>query len=306
LKKISFPMNKGYWEQPGKNPVVGALIYIFLIGAIYFTLQAFVLNIYIMVDMALNSSKRVFQGNYFQRLSSLYGFYQRPILLMLMASQFLIFLLPSIWFYRRWQNKQWIERFQLNHVSWQGIVFAIAGTILFLPLADLLSTIFYKLFPGLEKLSSLQLPLFEGATPGRLFLLIVVIGLTPAICEEILFRGYLQSALSQRFKGVKIILISGLIFAFYHQNPLGLLALTAAGLWLGLLAWRFKSIYSSMTAHFVYNSSIILMVNHKIKGPFLNEQGSFKVWYMVVSTLLFALVVWWVWNHREDVANEKT
>lgn len=294
-------MSKGYWEQKNRNPLIGAVVFVIIIGALYFMIQAVVMNAYILIDMARSRNLATAgAGGYMERMKALYQFYQKPILWIVMLSQFVIFLVPTILVYKHWHNSDWVGRFQLRGVSPLAILVAIGGTLLFIPLADFLGSLFFRLFPGMEEWSSLQAPLFEAGKPGDLLFLIMVIGVTPAICEELLFRGYFQSVLTQKYRDGRVILFSGFLFALYHQNPMGLFALAAAGVWLGLLSWGFRSLYPSMAAHFVYNSVIILMVNGKIGSSLLNEQGSFHWMVTLGSTLLFLALAWWIWPKSGD------
>jgi len=47
----------------------------------------------------------------------------------------------------------------------------------------------------------------------------LILALVPAFCEEIFFRGFLQSLLSQEFPPWKTILLIALFFAVAHANP---------------------------------------------------------------------------------------
>lgn len=296
----------GYWEQEGHNPLTGALIFVFLIGGIYFILQALVLNGYILADMYWGNRVSGLQGGYFERLTALYRIYQKPILLILMMSQFLIFFFPTILVYRKWHYRDWVKHFRLDRFSLKAAGAAAAGSFLFLPLADFLSSLFYYAFPGLEKLSSLQAPLFHADSTGSLFFLLLVIAVTPALCEEILFRGYLQTVLERKTSGFRIILITGVLFGLYHQNPMGIFALISAGIWLGLLAWKFKSLYASMVGHLVYNSSIILIYNGKIGFPIINSEEHFPLAVSLIFSALFAGLVYWIWKYGGREGAEST
>lgn len=297
---------EGYWERDGHNPLTGALIFVLLIGAIYFILQALILNGYILADMHWGNRVSSLRGGYFERLSALYGIYQKPILLIVMFSQFFIFLFPTIWVYRKWHYKDWISHFRLDRFSVKGGIAAAIGSFLFLPLADFLSSLFYNLFPGLEKLSEIQAPLFQADSTGGLFLLLLVIGLTPAICEEVLFRGYLQTVVERRVSGFRVILITGVLFGLFHQNPMGTIALICAGLWLGLLAWKFQSLYASMIGHLVYNSSIILIYNGRIAYPLIDHEGHFPPATAWCFTFLFGLLLFWILKFGGNKGAEKT
>ncbi len=91
------------------------------------------------------------------------------------------------------------------------------------------------------------------------FLVALTIGaLTPAICEEIAFRGYLLNNL--RPLGLKTaVILSGVLFGAMHLSLIRLLPLTALGLLFSLAAYRIGSVLPSMIMHLVNNGTIIAL-----------------------------------------------
>lgn len=96
----------------------------------------------------------------------------------------------------------------------------------------------------------------SGLLPASLLdLTIFVLALAVAapLCEEALFRGYLLSAYG-RYAPSLALLAVGLLFAFYHLQFSGLVALLPIALVLGLLAHRANSLAPAIAAHFANNS----------------------------------------------------
>jgi membrane protease YdiL (CAAX protease family) len=91
------------------------------------------------------------------------------------------------------------------------------------------------------------------------FLTALAVGaLTPAICEEIAFRGYLLGNL--RPLGLKsAVILSGILFGAMHLSLIRFLPLTALGLLFGLAAYRVGSVLPSMIMHLVNNGTIIAL-----------------------------------------------
>lgn len=91
------------------------------------------------------------------------------------------------------------------------------------------------------------------------FLVALAVGaLTPAICEEIAFRGYLLGNLRPMGLGSAVIL-SGILFGAMHLSLIRLLPLTALGLLFSLAAYRAGSVLPSMIMHLVNNGTIIAL-----------------------------------------------
>jgi hypothetical protein len=107
----------------------------------------------------------------------------------------------------------------------------------------------------LEKMESM----FQSTTENFGFgVTLLCIAVVPAFSEEWLFRGYVQTRLAQRWSPWLAILVSSLLFAVFHLDPVHVLAVFPMGLWLGFISWRCGSIIPAMIAH-TYNNSLSLV-----------------------------------------------
>jgi sodium transport system permease protein len=96
---------------------------------------------------------------------------------------------------------------------------------------------------------------------------IVLLGIIPAVCEEIFFRGFLFGALIRR--GVLFaVMTTTVLFAFFHVlSPSGLTPDRFApslvlGLFLGLLRWRSQSVWPGIVMHIAHNSVVSLAIEY--------------------------------------------
>jgi membrane protease YdiL (CAAX protease family) len=84
----------------------------------------------------------------------------------------------------------------------------------------------------------------------------VFIGLSAAVAEESVFRGYLQPTLIAKTGMVGGVFLCSVIFALYHlpiaPNPVGLVTKLLFGLLLGSMRGRDRSLVAPMLAHFVF------------------------------------------------------
>jgi sodium transport system permease protein len=85
-------------------------------------------------------------------------------------------------------------------------------------------------------------------------LLIALVGISPAICEEAIFRGFLFSSLRDRVPTAVLIGGTALAFGLFHLSIYRLFGTTALGVVMGLLVWRTRSIYTSALFHAINNS----------------------------------------------------
>jgi sodium transport system permease protein len=91
-----------------------------------------------------------------------------------------------------------------------------------------------------------------------LWLIWLVVAVTPAICEEALFRGFILSGL-RRMGAVPAIGISALLFAIAHASIYRLLPTFFLGLVFGLIVWRTGSLLCSIVAHALNNGLLATM-----------------------------------------------
>ena len=94
--------------------------------------------------------------------------------------------------------------------------------------------------------------LFEGPAWERLAIAGAAVLLAP-VCEEVAFRGYLQSALALRRGSAATIAGSALLFAIIHLDPVRFPALLALGAVFAWLVWRSGSVWPAVAAHAVNN-----------------------------------------------------
>lgn len=85
-------------------------------------------------------------------------------------------------------------------------------------------------------------------------LLLLVISLGPGFGEELLFRGYMQTRLNQRWGPVVGIVSASVLFGVMHMDPIHSPLAGALGVYLGFVAYRFRSILPAIAAHVVNNA----------------------------------------------------
>jgi sodium transport system permease protein len=89
---------------------------------------------------------------------------------------------------------------------------------------------------------------------------LVVMGLLPAVCEELAFRGFLLSGLLCRFRPWKAMLLCSFLFALYQMNVFQFVPHFVLGLVLALLVWRTGSVGPAVLFHLVWNLVLLLPV----------------------------------------------
>ncbi|MGH9347182.1 MAG: ABC transporter permease subunit/CPBP intramembrane protease [Vicinamibacterales bacterium] len=173
----------------------------------------------------------------------------RGFLVSLLVMQYGFFLLPVV-LAARFFRMDLRETFSL---AWPRVVPLIAAAVLGLTAWMFASGILLRIAPppetlvrALEKLVRLT---DEGAP---LWVVWLVVAVTPAICEEALFRGFILSGL-RPLGAVPAIGISALLFGIAHASIYRLLPTFFLGLVLGIIVWRTGSLLGSVVAHALNN-----------------------------------------------------
>ena len=107
---------------------------------------------------------------------------------------------------------------------------------------------------GLRGLGGVAVPRNER----ELLLDILALAAMPAICEELLFRGFVLSAWESR--GTRFAIgVTAALFALLHGNLYGIPAYLLVGAVAGFLAFALDSVYAAMVYHTVYNTACLVI-----------------------------------------------
>jgi membrane protease YdiL (CAAX protease family) len=97
-----------------------------------------------------------------------------------------------------------------------------------------------------------------GQPSAYVVLILIIRVLMPAVIEELMFRGVLIASLKENAPEGAVIFWQGLAFMLFHNDPLFLLPDFLAGLLLGLLRLRSRSLLPAMAAHASLNLTLLL------------------------------------------------
>ncbi|MCF8266643.1 MAG: CPBP family intramembrane metalloprotease [Ignavibacteriales bacterium] len=240
--------------------------------------------------------------------------------LLQIASQILFLLAPALILAKViYQDVGFILKFRLPAV--REILFFIVALALLMPLfqyyVELQSYLIHNLAENSSTIKSLKeaLDLLDKSLSGsyeiflksnsifELSFVAVVIAVTPALCEEVLFRGFIQSSFQFRLSPFKSALITGLLFALIHFNPYGLLPLIFLGVFLGYSYYRSGTIIIPMILHFTNNFVSLIfyyflddnsLIETQMSPP--TEDLSIIISLFVGFSLAFGLIILFINN----------
>jgi membrane protease YdiL (CAAX protease family) len=127
--------------------------------------------------------------------------------------------------------------------------------------SDELDRMAQSAFPMPEKiLDALQEFMIFHSTREMIFLIFTVV-IFAGVIEEMLFRGFLQTALERGRHEAKAIAVSAAVFAILHFNPWWTMQIFGLGIAVGVLAWRSQSIWPGVVIHMTNNAVSMAFVN---------------------------------------------
>jgi sodium transport system permease protein len=148
-----------------------------------------------------------------------------------------------------------------------------------------------RLLPPPDSLArALERILLLDSRSAPLWVVWLVIGVTPALCEELFFRGFVLSGL-RRLGIVPALLVSALLFGLAHSSIYQLLPTAFLGLLFGYAVWRSGSVACSIIAHTLNNALTATMVYAPTHFQWLGmARGQFLPWNATVIGCAIAIV----------------
>lgn len=175
----------------------------------------------------------------------------------LVMAQFCTIALPAV-LAPRMCHLPFVDTMRLKMPS----LYSLAGALFLCPALVFTSTVISQmqsgLFPNAEQyMRALQ----EALLPRGVDLpsAYIAIALTPAVCEELLFRGAIQGLLRKRLRGPMLCVIVGIMFGIMHTSSVRFLPTAALGAMLAAVAEITGSIIPCMLLHALNNGLAIYL-----------------------------------------------
>ncbi len=229
--------------------------------------------------------------------------------MILSFSQFMFILAPTI-FFTRLQSPELKQTFRLNLPSPALLFLTVLGIIFIQPLLQgymVLQDIILSHLPfiqdALKQIKSLfdlveeaTMKIVKAYSPVEFLVVVFVIAVTPAVCEEFLFRGFVLKNLEKTARPNIAIFLTGFLFAIYHFQPFNIIPLIALGTFLSFIVYYSNSIYLGIVGHFLNNFFATFYVykygKQNMDTPRLSESEIFDaVIIIIVSLVLFISVM---------------
>ncbi len=200
------------------------------------------------------------------------------------------------------ESKRSFLRIQWNN---QVVKYLVMGGLLIIVIQPIIIYLGYlnSLIPIPETFSDLQVSQYEMIedflrTDGIVWFGLLNIALIPAICEELLFRGYILRAFEKSWGPIVAILISGLIFGMFHIQLGNIFPLATLGIILALMTWLSGTLWPAIIAHFINNGAAVLVGSQYPELLFeqMTAESLPPVWVLFLSLIFTGFIIYWMIN----------
>jgi membrane protease YdiL (CAAX protease family) len=258
------------------------------VGVIYFNAQTILMFVFMAVYSVVFGVE--LSAGSFESAASMSGDLKVPVHAALLISQYFFMLVPTIWFTKKWHTTDVRKYLRIRFTSAKEIILAALITLSLLPSCYFLSELLLDMLSIPDSLKDMSEHLFAAKSFGQFIFLVFAIAVTPAICEEIFFRGYFQRTL-ERTTGRKSFIWAGVLFGLFHMQPLSLITLSILGILFSFFFYRSRSLFPSSAAHFTNNFIALLLLYDYERFKFIIN-GSLSYLWVIISLIIAAALIY--------------
>lgn len=247
---------------------------------------------------------------------------------MTIIGQILFIFLPAL-FFSKWIYGDISKIISIKLPRWKELFLFVLGIIILTPLlqsylyiqnyfierwaesSQFINSIKYLLDSLNELIEKTFGNLIHANNFAEVLLVIITISIVPAICEEVMFRGYIQRSFEFKLKPQMAAFLTALFFALYHFNPYGLIPLAIIGFYLGFAAYSSQSLFIPMVLHFLNNFFAVVLYfivgdDELFKSNVSDAESlNANVIYFFILLLMFISVVFFIKNYYRKIKTEQ-
>jgi membrane protease YdiL (CAAX protease family) len=246
------------------DTTTGFLTGLLVLGATFLLFQLVVSPVILLVQIALSEGGMQMMGT-MSDPSELLATYTRELIISNSGGQLLGLAVPALMM-ARLHSTRVTSYLRIRAVDGRLLLLAVVGVVGLQPVVQWLAQI-NKQVPlpeAIRAFEQTQLELIQTVLESGLGVSfnLIALALIPAFCEELLFRGYAQRQFERASGAAGGILLSGILFGFYHLRPSQFLPLALLGLYLAYLTWRTGSLWPAILVHLFHNGLAVLAARY--------------------------------------------
>ena len=207
----------------------------------------------------------------------------------MVLAEWLLLFLPALVFVR-WSGGDLRTSLSLRRPSVAGVAGGLLLVVGATPVGWLLAWLQTLVFPvPWEMLEGME-RMLAADSPGPLLWLLVAVAVTPAVCEEIVFRGVLLGA-TRHLAPWRFLLLNGLVFGAFHlslETWIRFLPTAWVGIVIAWAVWRTGSLFIGMLMHLVNNGVIVLAAAQPLPDEVTDPAAPPPLWLVPVALLALA------------------
>ncbi|HRE40049.1 MAG TPA: CPBP family intramembrane metalloprotease [Ignavibacteria bacterium] len=285
------------------NPVLFVCIVLFVVFIAYQVIGALITFLVTGGDIKVDSSNVVLMR------------------ILISFSQFMFILFPAILLSMLQGNKS-SSVFRLKNPPLNILLLSILGILLIQPSLQVIIHLQDKLFlaiPGVsdlytqlkeifKQLEEFTISIINASSVFEFIGVVFVIAVTPAICEEFLFRGLILKNFERVLSWIKACVFTGVLFAIFHFQPINIIPLILLGIFLSVITVASDSIYPAIICHFLNNFIAALAFYIYGKEDFTKEfSGSDELYFIILGIvsliLFFAIMIYIIKFKNKQIQN---
>jgi len=229
--------------------------------------------------------------------------------IVLSFAQFMFLLFPAI-FLSMLQGNKFKDAFRIKKPDLAIFFLSIFGLALIQPFLQVYLMIQNKILFSLpfgtdlirqlkdlfDSLEQTTMNLVTAHNIPEFIFVVFVIAVTPAICEEFLFRGIVFKNFERVSLRRNAMFMTGLIFALFHFHPFNLIPLILLGFYLTFITYYSGSIFTAIACHFLNNFisaySVFAFGKENFAEPDISGMQLFQFGLLgLVSLVLFVFLL---------------
>ena len=161
-------------------------------------------------------------------------------------------------------------------VGFLGAILLFVGAFL---IENIFSTFLYQFFP--DSFEQMNSGLAETLMGDNMLVSLLIVAITPAICEEMMFRGFIYAGFRSKYKKWTAIILVSFIFGVYHTSLIRLVPTMMLGVCFAMIVYYTDSIFPAMVMHCLNNAIGVIAM---YKPGFLEE--NFPLIFSEDSTIM--------------------